>query len=123
MVGRDTPLFSRQAVSEVHRLAKGYPRLVNIVCDHALLYGYGADLERIDIDTVRDCSRDLSVALDLEELPGKDELIASVDGLIATRKEPKVTAERSRRPAVLFGVTLAAAAVAVALFLFYHYYR
>ena len=70
MAGRDTPLFTREAISEVHRLSQGYPRLVNIVCDHALLYGYGANLERIDVVTVRECSRDLSVALGLDDVAG-----------------------------------------------------
>ena len=79
MAGRDTPLFTREAISEVHRLSQGYPRLVNIVCDHALLYGYGANLERIDVVTVRECSRDLSVALGLDDVPGTGEAAAAVD--------------------------------------------
>lgn len=70
LAGRVLPLFSPEAVREVHALSKGVPRLINIVCDHALLYGYSANLERIDRDVIRDCSRDLSVALDLDDAPG-----------------------------------------------------
>jgi general secretion pathway protein A len=119
VAGRDTPLFTREAVSEVHRLSKGYPRLINIVCDHALLYGYGADLERIDLATVRECSRDLSVALDLEELPGKEELIAAVGNSVTARNEPRLPAERSWKQRALIGAALAAAAAAAGAFLLY----
>jgi general secretion pathway protein A len=39
------PLFTRAAVRSIHRYARGIPRLVNAVCDTALLAGYvdGAD--------------------------------------------------------------------------------
>jgi type II secretory pathway predicted ATPase ExeA len=67
--GRSQPLFSGDAVRQIHALSKGYPRLINIICDHALLYGYSANLQLIEGSVIRDCSRDLSVALDLEESP------------------------------------------------------
>jgi general secretion pathway protein A len=62
-------LFSAGAVHEIHALSKGFPRLINIICDHALLYGYSANLAGIDGGLIRDCSRDLSVALGMEEAP------------------------------------------------------
>jgi general secretion pathway protein A len=65
--GREQPLFNADAVREIHALSKGYPRLINIICDHALLYGYSANLEQIDGGVIRECSRDLSVALELED--------------------------------------------------------
>ena len=34
------PAFTRWAIRTVHRYARGIPRLVNAVCDKALLYGY-----------------------------------------------------------------------------------
>lgn len=69
LAGRALPLFSQEAVSEVHALSRGVPRLINFICDHALLYGYSANLEMIDRGVIRDCSRDLSVALDLDDAP------------------------------------------------------
>ena len=101
VAGRETPLFSPEAMAEVHRLSKGYPRLINIVCDHALLFGYSADLKRIDLRLVRDCSRKLAVALDLKQLSGKDELIAAVDRSITTRNAPKEEPRRNWRPVAL----------------------
>jgi len=46
---------------------KGYPRLINTLCDHALLCGYGANLAVIDDRVIKECSVDLSVALDLDD--------------------------------------------------------
>jgi general secretion pathway protein A len=112
VAGRDTPLFTREAISEVHRLSQGYPRLVNIVCDHAMLYGYGANLERIDVVTVRECSRDLSVALGLDDVPGTGEAAAAVDCSTTAPNAPGVAPEMNWRPVALLGASLAAAAVA-----------
>lgn len=69
LAGRVLPLFSPEAAREVHALSKGVPRLINFICDHALLYGYSANLEMIDRGLIRDCSRDLSVALGLDDAP------------------------------------------------------
>jgi len=77
VAGRDAPLFTEDAVKEVHALSKGYPRLINIVCDHALLYGYGSGLNEIDGRVVRECSRDLTVALDLDVVPQPDAPVPS----------------------------------------------
>jgi general secretion pathway protein A len=67
VAGREQPLFSAAAVRDIHGLTKGYPRLINALCDHALLCGYGANLALIDERVIRDCSADLSVALDLDD--------------------------------------------------------
>jgi general secretion pathway protein A len=111
VAGRDTPLFTREAISEVHRLSQGFPRLVNIVCDHALLYGYGANLERIDVVTVRECSRDLSVALGLDDVPGAGEAAAAGDCSTTAPNAPEVAPETNWRPVALLGASLAAAVV------------
>ena len=66
--GGDETLFSPDAIREIHTLSKGVPRLINIVCDHALLYGYIGNLDRIDRRVVLDCTRDLSVALELDDV-------------------------------------------------------
>lgn len=74
--GRKEPLFSADAVRAIHQLSKGYPRLINIICDHALLYGYSVNRQAIDGRMIAECSRDLSVALDLEDPPGEGALTA-----------------------------------------------
>jgi len=54
-------LFRPAALREVHRLTGGVPRLVNIVCDSALLLGYGRGLERIGREEIAEVARDLEL--------------------------------------------------------------
>jgi general secretion pathway protein A len=44
--GRDD-LFTHSAMARIYRYSGGIPRLVNIACDRALLFGYGSDCTRI----------------------------------------------------------------------------
>lgn len=51
--GRRNDIFSDTALNRIARYAGGIPRLVNIVCDHALLFGYAEQRRRIDEDTIQ----------------------------------------------------------------------
>jgi general secretion pathway protein A len=54
-------LFDKRALAELHRATEGVPRLVNVVCDGALLLGYGRDLRTIGAKEVREIARDLAL--------------------------------------------------------------
>jgi len=54
-------LFKKRALAEVHAVTGGVPRLVNIVCDSALLLGFGRGLQTIDADAIREVARDLDL--------------------------------------------------------------
>ena len=56
--GDERPLFTRQALREVHRRAGGIPRLVNVLCDRALLAGYAAREREIGATLVRQAWRE-----------------------------------------------------------------
>jgi len=49
---KDTRIFTPKAVDRIYRYTKGIPRLINIICDNALLSGYGADLKMIGDRTI-----------------------------------------------------------------------
>ena len=51
--------FSPDAVHELHRYSKGGPRVINAVCDNALLAGYVAQTMTIDIHCIRKAIRQL----------------------------------------------------------------
>ena len=53
------PTFSPWAVRRVHRYAAGVPRLVNAVCDKALLYGYVNGTYELKSRAVRQAIREL----------------------------------------------------------------
>ncbi len=50
--GNDPELFTPQAVRRIFDASRGIPRLINILCDGALVYGYADGLTRIDEATV-----------------------------------------------------------------------
>jgi general secretion pathway protein A len=45
--GNGRPTFSRWALSRIHRYSNGVPRLINAVCDTAMLAGYVAGLDHL----------------------------------------------------------------------------
>lgn len=53
VAGASHPLFTRSAMAWVYRLARGNPRMTNIICDRALLGAYSDDVPLADGQTVR----------------------------------------------------------------------
>ena len=51
--GAERQIFSEGALREIHRRARGVPRLINVVCDRALLAGYAAGAHRVGPGLVR----------------------------------------------------------------------
>lgn len=52
VAGGNPDLISRDAVELVHECAGGIPRLVNILCDTALVYGFAEQRPGVDIELV-----------------------------------------------------------------------
>ena len=55
----DTHLFTRKALEEIYKHSQGIPRVINIVCDNALLTGYAAERKVVDDRIVKDVIRKL----------------------------------------------------------------
>jgi general secretion pathway protein A len=53
IAGATGEIFSDRALREVHRVSHGVPRVINVVCDRALLGAYSEDRHRIDAVFVR----------------------------------------------------------------------
>ena len=54
--GATRPVFTSSAVETVHRLAGGVPRLINVLCDRAMLGAYVDGRSRVDRKIVRKAS-------------------------------------------------------------------
>jgi general secretion pathway protein A len=54
-------IFKRAARREIHAVTGGVPRLVNIVCDGALLAGYGRGDVVLGVDIILEVARDLQL--------------------------------------------------------------
>ena len=53
VAGAIAPLFTPAALHEVHRLSRGTPRLINVLCDRALLAAYTQEENRVTPALVR----------------------------------------------------------------------
>ena len=56
--GDGTLIFNAAACDAVYRHSRGIPRLINLVCDTALVYGFAEQKRQIDAQMVDDVARD-----------------------------------------------------------------
>ena len=63
IAGTANTIFTPEAVQLIHRASRGIPRVINLICEHALIVGYADQLRRIGPDIIQ------SVAAELELEP------------------------------------------------------
>ncbi len=56
-------LFAPRATNEVYRFSAGIPRLINILCDRALLGAYTENKSRVEIRTVRRAANEIKTTI------------------------------------------------------------
>jgi len=56
--GRETPLFTPEACARIAEASQGVPRRINILCNTALVYGFSAEAELIDLKLVEEVLSD-----------------------------------------------------------------
>jgi general secretion pathway protein A len=61
IAGAKKPIFSEKAIKEIYIKSGGIPRLINILCDNALLNGYALDQKLVDEKSVREVAKDLKL--------------------------------------------------------------
>lgn len=59
VAGGTDRLFTQAAIRRVHRLSGGVPRVINVICDRALLGAYAHDRPRVSLATVRRAGREV----------------------------------------------------------------
>ncbi len=57
--GTKNEIFTQSAIQEIHTFSEGYPRVINIICDHAMLTGYVKKLKKIDAPEILECASEL----------------------------------------------------------------
>ena len=63
VAGAQSDIFTSDASSKIHQISEGIPRLINSICDCALLSGYVRGKKIIDSSFVEECQIDLRIAL------------------------------------------------------------
>lgn len=74
----NSALFDNSAVSAIHRESRGNPRLINIMCDHALITGFNRDLRTISKNVIDECIKEIKLQ--------KEKRLQGLDN----QKKPKV---------------------------------
>ncbi len=101
VAGGKNELFSRKAVDLIHEFSEGFPRLINIICDHALLTAYVRDKRSVSDTIVSECARNLELR-SYSSRRGRPVAASSAEPLkeAAEKRESRKPGKR-RRTAVL----------------------
>jgi general secretion pathway protein A len=66
---RSREVFTPEAISLIVRQARGFPRVINILCDNAFMIGYGLSKTRVDEDMVRQAVKDMETPTQQKLIP------------------------------------------------------
>jgi type II secretory pathway predicted ATPase ExeA/tetratricopeptide (TPR) repeat protein len=72
VAGTEAEIFHRKAVGEICRFSQGYPRLINIICDHALLTGFVKQSNKITPTIIKECAQELCLMGDTIRISSSD---------------------------------------------------
>jgi type II secretory pathway predicted ATPase ExeA len=61
VAGSEHEIFTDDAISAVYRYSMGVPRLINTICDNALLEGYLFKTKAIDASVIKAVAIDLGL--------------------------------------------------------------
>jgi type II secretory pathway predicted ATPase ExeA len=99
IAGTNKEIFSPNAIKEIYNFSCGYPRMINIICNHSLLTGYSKGLKSINEFVIRECAAELSIWNYIKE-KGKDKFPFSHKKI--TQKANKTYKLKSGRNGVIF---------------------
>ena len=110
VAGASRPIFTPEAIRLIHAYSHGYPRLINIICDHALMSGFAIGVDRIDEGIIKECGDELKVTIGLSSdekkkiPPAEPQKKEPAAGLSPA---PVADSSSTRRGAVIFAGFLA----------------
>ncbi len=75
VAGAAKQIFKLDAINQINHYSRGYPRLINIICDRALMTGYSSGEAMITTGMVDECAQELNVALGDVAVPARHDEI------------------------------------------------
>ena len=61
IAGTENKIFSSGAIRQIISFSNGYPRLINVICEHALLTTYVKGKQKVDGAIIKECAKDLRI--------------------------------------------------------------
>lgn len=80
-------LFLPEAVRDIARYSKGIPRLINMICDNALLIAYGTSRKTVSAEMIEEVACDLRLKEDETIRPSSDETLSDEVSPPSSRSE------------------------------------
>ena len=69
VAGKNTGyIFTKDALKKIYLYTNGVPRIINILCDNALLIGYGMKKKKINKEIIDEAIRDMSQSFYIDQL-------------------------------------------------------
>jgi type II secretory pathway predicted ATPase ExeA len=75
IAGCDGELFTDKALSSIYRYSKGIPRLINTICDNALLEGFLVKRKVVDEDIINNVAQDLGLSGDAKSTKERSSVV------------------------------------------------
>jgi general secretion pathway protein A len=86
VAGTEKKIFTSGAIRQIINFSNGYPRLINVICDHALLTTYVKGKQKVDAAIIKECAKDLHISVELPK--GSQLSIGFFDRLIHAFRHP-----------------------------------
>ena len=61
VAGAQKKIFEKKSIKKIFSASGGYPRLINVICDHALLTGFVRETKTIGPSIIRECQSELTL--------------------------------------------------------------
>jgi type II secretory pathway predicted ATPase ExeA/phage tail protein X len=65
----ERPIFPQKTIKEIYSQTKGFPRLINTLCDNALLTGFIEDKKEVSSSMIRKVSREIKASYGKDKVP------------------------------------------------------
>jgi len=115
VAGHEGNMFSAGAIEKIFSFSKGYPGVINIICDHALSIGYANVIKTIGAEIINECADSLGIPTEkIDCFKLESESVGKINQI-----EEESAIKPSRRK--LKSALLLALALIVFSFFYYHW--
>ena len=57
------PIFPPEAIESIHEYSRGVPRVINVLCEHALINAFAGRQKRVSVDLIHEVAREFELDL------------------------------------------------------------
>jgi len=97
IAGSEKNIFSSSAIGEIFSFSRGFPRLINIICDLALLTGYVKEQKTINELIIKECAKELQIPTEEAPSPKESQIAESDSNQEVAPKESQIAESDSNQ--------------------------